>query len=278
MPPQVAGRGYRFRARPGESFPESICYCYPTVPNERLLHTSNGVTPSTITEENPRIRRPLAVRNNTIPYYALRGLALIGLREVGRRATIAGVERESVEVGWFVLRPFRTDDVGWVHEVSVDPAVGQFVDIPSPYLLEHATFFVEQLAIAGWDRGDRFEFLAEDAETGQRLGRVGLGMGERRTAEVGYWVDPRARGRGVATEAVKAISGWAFSRLGLELIEWRAEVGNHASRRVAEKAGFLMEATLRQRLVHRGLRVDAWVGSLTKDDQQFWPGARDRDS
>jgi RimJ/RimL family protein N-acetyltransferase len=37
---------------------------------------------------------------------------------------------------------------------------------------------------------------------------------------------------------------WAFTTIGTELIEWRCEVGDTASRRVAEKAGFLIEATL----------------------------------
>jgi RimJ/RimL family protein N-acetyltransferase len=55
---------------------------------------------------------------------------------------------------------------------------------------------------------------------------------------------------------------WAFGRLRLKIIEWRAEVGNLASRRVAERVGFTVEATLRRRLFHRGERVDTWVGSL----------------
>jgi RimJ/RimL family protein N-acetyltransferase len=181
-------------------------------------------------------------------------------------ATISGVERETIDAGWLVLRPFVAADVPWVYEVSTDAAVSRFIDIPSPYLLEHAAFFVEQLAIAGWDAGTRYEFLAEDAATGERLGRVGLGIGPRGAAEIGYWVDPRARGRGVATDAARALCAWAFRRLDLDLIEWRAEVGNDASRRVAEKAGFLMEGSLRQRLVHRETRVDAWVGSLLKSE------------
>ena len=92
------------------------------------------------------------------------------------------------------------------------------------------------------------------------MGGVGLGMGANASAEIGYWVAPEARGRGVAPTAVRAVCRWAFSTKGLELIEWRAEVGNEASRRVAEKAGFRMEGELRKRLVHRGVRVDAWVG------------------
>jgi RimJ/RimL family protein N-acetyltransferase len=154
-----------------------------------------------------------------------------------------------------------------VFEVSQDPALQQFVQVPSPYLMEHARFFVGCLAIEKVASGERAEFVVEDAATtGERLGRAGLGMGANASAEIGYWVAPEARGRGVAPDAVRAVCRWAFSVKGLELIEWRAEVGNEASRRVAEKAGFLMEGQLRKRLVHRGERVDAWVGSLLKDE------------
>jgi RimJ/RimL family protein N-acetyltransferase len=176
------------------------------------------------------------------------------------------MERQSIEAGWLTLRPFTTADIPWVHQVSLDPAVQQFVQVPSPYRLEHAAFFVEQMAIAGWDSRQRAEFVAEESATGRRMGRVGLGLHATGTAEIGYWIDPGARRLGVATAAVRAICRWAFTTLDLEIIEWRCEVGNAASRRVAERAGFLVEATLRKRLFHRGMRVDAWVGSLLRDE------------
>jgi RimJ/RimL family protein N-acetyltransferase len=176
------------------------------------------------------------------------------------------MERQVILAGWLNLRPFTTADVTWVHEVSLDPALRRFVELPSPYRREHAEFFVEQLAIAGWDSGRRLEFVAEERSTGARLGRVGIGLGANGRAEIGYWVDPRARSRGVASDAVRAVCRWAFEALDLEIIEWRCEVGNVACRRVAEKAGFLIEATLRKRLFHRGARFDAWVGSLLRDE------------
>jgi RimJ/RimL family protein N-acetyltransferase len=172
------------------------------------------------------------------------------------------MDRHPIPAGWLRLRPFTAADTGWVHDVSRDPALQQFVQVPSPYQMQHAAFFVHQVALAGWDSGQRAEFLAEDTATGARLGRVGLDLRQPGTAEIGYWTDPRARNRGVATSAVRAVCHWAFTTLGVELIEWRCEVGNTASRRVAEKAGFLIEATLRNRLIHRGTRVDAWVGSI----------------
>jgi len=170
-----------------------------------------------------------------------------------------------IETGQLVLRPFTRDDVDWVHEVSLDPDVQHFVNLPWPYEREHAEAFVESLAIGGWASGQRYEFVAVDTATTARLARVGLGIQADGAAEIGYWVHPAARGHGIATGAVDAVCRWAFGSLGLQLIEWRAEVGNVASRRVAEKAGFTIEATLRKRLVHRGLRVDAWVGSRIAD-------------
>jgi RimJ/RimL family protein N-acetyltransferase len=178
------------------------------------------------------------------------------------------VEQPVIPAGRFVLRPFIPADVAWVHQVSVDPEVQRYVDLPSPYRREDAEFFVNRLAIAGWDAGLRAEFVVADAGGASRLGRVGLGLGRAGSAEVGYWVDPVWRRLGVATGAVRAICRWGFDELDLEIIEWRAEVGNVASRRVAERAGFRVEATLRQRLVHRGTRVDAWVGSRLRSERE----------
>jgi RimJ/RimL family protein N-acetyltransferase len=176
------------------------------------------------------------------------------------------MDQETISADWLTLRPFTRQDIPWVWEVSQDAAVRHFVSVPSPYELEHAAFFVEQRAIVGWDRGHRAEFLATETATGKRLGRVGLGLHGLGEAEIGYWVDPAARRSGVATKAVRTLCEWAFATLDLEIIEWRTEVGNIASRRVAEKAGFLIEATLRKRQVHRGMRVDVWVGSLLKGE------------
>ena len=68
----------------------------------------------------------------------------------------------------------------------------------------HAAYFVQQVAIAGWDSGQRAEFLAADTASGPRLGRVGVGLRGAGAAEIGYWVDPAARRRGVATHPVRA--------------------------------------------------------------------------
>jgi RimJ/RimL family protein N-acetyltransferase len=63
---------------------------------------------------------------------------------------------------------------------------------------------------------------------------------------------------------------WGFNDLGATRIEWYARVGNWASRRVAEKAGFTIEGTLRAGLpVPGGRRSEAWVGARLPDDPEI---------
>jgi RimJ/RimL family protein N-acetyltransferase len=103
----------------------------------------------------------------------------------------------------------------------------------------------------GWRDGDRLSFAvleADDAGGCVLAGNVGLKnraetgrIGERETAEIGYWTAVAARGRGIAPAAVKAVTDWVFDAFGgasLRQIMLVHDVGNPASCRVAEKAGY----------------------------------------
>ncbi len=85
-------------------------------------------------------------------------------------------------------------------------------------------------------------------------------------AEIGYWAAKPHRGRGYVTEAVGALAHWAFTTAGVERLEWRAEVGNDASRAVAEKAGFVIEGIQRSGIANKGVRRDGWIGALLPSD------------
>ena len=89
---------------------------------------------------------------------------------------------------------------------------------------------------------------------------------DRRLGDVGFVCAPWARGRGLTGAALYVVCGWGFAELDLARIEWRAHVGNDASRRVAEKVGFRLEGTQRARLAQRGERRDAWVAGLLPAD------------
>lgn len=164
------------------------------------------------------------------------------------------------------LRPWQPGDAPEVYAACQDPEIARWVTaIPCPYLESDAREFVEQTSPRGWAAGTDAPFAVLDATTGALLASVGLHHIEPMdgVARVGFWCAAPARRRGVTTSAVRAACRWGFAALGLGRIEWYAEVGNAASRRVAEKAGFTVEATLRSRLARRdGTRVDAWLARL----------------
>jgi RimJ/RimL family protein N-acetyltransferase len=97
-------------------------------------------------------------------------------------------------------------------------------------------------------------------------GSLDLRFQEGAWAEVGYGLAPWARGRQVMTRALRLALSWGFGDLGLRGVQWRAEVGNNASRRVAEKCGFRVEGTVRGLLFHRRQRVDGWIATVLPEE------------
>ena len=168
-----------------------------------------------------------------------------------------------------VIRPWRPDDADAVFRAAQDPDIQRWTAVPSPYLRHHADHFVTEVAPAAWRDRTGAPFGAFDRATGELVASVGLVSftPAEHIGEIGYWTAPWARGRGAATAATRAVARWAFEELGVRRLVWRAEIGNHASRLVALRAGFTMEGIARQGLVVRdGTHRDAWVGSLLLPD------------
>ncbi len=101
---------------------------------------------------------------------------------------------------------------------------------------------------ADWSDGGHASWLVKAAAAGAVLGSVSLHSvdAEQGSAEVGYWVAPAARGRGVGTAALSAAARFAFGALGLHRVELFHAVENPASCRLAERAGFVVEGLHRQ--------------------------------
>jgi RimJ/RimL family protein N-acetyltransferase len=89
---------------------------------------------------------------------------------------------------------------------------------------------------------------------------------ERREAEIGYMVDPVARGRGIASRAVELLTCWSFEELGLIRVELRIDVENPASERVARKSGYRQDGVLRNVHFKADARCDVGVWSRLSHD------------
>lgn len=81
---------------------------------------------------------------------------------------------------------------------------------------------------------------------GQVVGSVGARIDPYAgTADVGYWIDIDAEGRGLVTRATAALIEHLHADLGIRRVEIRAATNNTRSRSVAERLGFALEGTLR---------------------------------
>ena len=93
---------------------------------------------------------------------------------------------------------------------------------------------------------------------------IGMAINELlHNGHVGYWCAPEARGRGVATRALRLLCRHALDDLRLDRLELVTDPDNRASQRVAEKVGFRREGVLRSHLLHPdGRRRDSVMFSL----------------
>lgn len=166
--------------------------------------------------------------------------------------------RSTFQINGAVMRPLRSDDAEPIARACTDAQIGLWTQVPVPYTLADAEQFIES-------RAGEDQVWAIDA--GGLAGVIGLRNTRDavpgRTTEVGYWVAPWARGRGLATAALSAVRDEADAA-GVARIEWSALAGNTASVRVAERSGFTIEGLRRCGMVHRGRLVDVVVGGWVR--------------
>lgn len=176
--------------------------------------------------------------------------------------------------GVVLLRTPDVDDIDRITELCQDGKVQAWTTMPSPYARSDADGFVTGLVRAGWASGSMCTWAIREAADAPVVGMIGLTMQDVGSAEIGYWLGPDARGRGVVGRSTDLVVDAAFGRLGLDRLFWCAFVGNWPSRRVVERAGFRIEGELRGGAVQRGVRRDAWVGSLLRADPRPVPADR----
>ena len=169
--------------------------------------------------------------------------------------------------GNITLRRPRSSDAAEVAAGCQDPLIQQYTQVPVPYGIDDARVFIHsKVTDSGWWAEPTW-FITDGAD--QWLGTVSLRPDGAGSAEIGYMVQAGHRGRGLATAAVRLVCTWALRQWGLEVITWRAAVGNDASAAVAKSVGFrIITPVLRLGIAGRDGRQDAWFADLTHSDLQ----------
>jgi RimJ/RimL family protein N-acetyltransferase len=161
-----------------------------------------------------------------------------------------------------VLRLPLVGDLDDIVAQCRDPEFQRWTTVPVPYQDSDAQNFLGRVA-DGW-RANVARFVIE--YQGRFSGTVDLRFDGLGGAEVGFGLAPWARGKGVMSRALRLVLAWGFGLPGTDVVYWRAQVGNSASRRVAERCGFRMEGTVRGLLEQRGERREGWIGSLRRGE------------
>jgi len=160
-----------------------------------------------------------------------------------------------IDCGDVQIRTYRPDDLEALVRYADNARVAANLRdrFPHPYTREDG---VEWLAAAEQQDPETNFVIANDREL---IGTIGLSLGHdvyRHSAEVGYWLAEPFWGRGLATQALRAISEWGFASFGLLRIYAYVFVENVASKRVLEKAGYEFEGRMRSAVVKNGRVMD----------------------
>ena len=163
-----------------------------------------------------------------------------------------------LNIGRYMIRDWRTGDASSVATYANNKKI--WINLrdgfPLPYQLSDAENFLSKVA---QQNPRTFFAIADDKES---IGSIGLMLGEdvhRFTAEMGYWLAKPFWNKGIMSEVVSRFTDFAFEKFKLNRIFAEPYVGNTASVRVLEKAGFVWEGTLCASVFKNGKVLDQFL-------------------
>jgi len=182
---------------------------------------------------------------------------------------MAGMEQPVLALaGGLELRPWRPSDADVLVAASEDPAIRlwNLLHVDSS---DDARRRIERMH-ERWRAEEGAIWAIARSGGGEALGLIGWGDVDLKggSAEIVYWVLPAARGGGVVVEATRRLTRWALDDLGLHRLRLCHSVANPASCRVAAKAGFALEGTMRGALLHADGWHDQHLHALIQGDNQ----------
>jgi len=163
------------------------------------------------------------------------------------------------------LRPLKAEDLEWLVSAAGKPsAFGEF----EPFFVGEAESLRRRFDQDGLLSEDLTRLVVED-RAGRRVGLAGIDDVDlhSRVARISATIlDPGERGKGLGTDAHRALVSYLFLHRGLLRIEAFVAAGNVAARAVLKRLGFQEEGTLRSRVFAHGQRHDVVVLGLLYEE------------
>lgn len=155
-----------------------------------------------------------------------------------------------------LLTPFEPSDWAFFRSLREDRDIMRFMaSIASEK--ETRRVFAARLAA-------QHTFVIRTHDNDTPLGDIGLHVSAeyREEADIGYTVIPQAQGRGIASEALRAVCDYAFNQVGVKAVNAYVLADNVGSVRVLEKTGFVRTQVLEKAYEIDGVKFDDWVYRL----------------
>jgi RimJ/RimL family protein N-acetyltransferase len=172
------------------------------------------------------------------------------------------------------LRPFEDADAEALFALQSNARVLRYWDAPAWTERARAARFIEKCRSMA-DEGTGARLAVERLADGMFIGWCSFNNWnpDYRSGSIGYCYTDAAWGDGYATEAARAVLGWAFDTLDLNRVQAQTDTRNAASARVLEKLGFVREGTLREDCIVNGDISDSWVYGLLRREWRPSPGS-----
>jgi RimJ/RimL family protein N-acetyltransferase len=174
---------------------------------------------------------------------------------------------EGVADGQIRIRLRSDADTPALIAACQDPEVPRWTRVPDDYDEKRAAEWSVEAARLQ-ESGEALPLAIADAETDEFLGSIGVHEIDRKEGrcDIGYFLAPQARGRGVMTSAIRLMTRWAFENLPVDRVQIKVQPENARSRAVAERAGYTFEGVLRSHTVIKGRRCEMAMYSLLRSD------------
>ena len=169
-----------------------------------------------------------------------------------------------------LLRRMMVGDCYDMYEYASNPEVTRFLTWSPHADIEYTKEYLQYIS-NHYKLGDFYDWAVILKEENKMVGTCGFTRFHmpHDCGEIGYVINPAYRGRGIATEAVRAVMDFGFSRLGLHRIEAKYIDGNYASRRVMEKLGMTFEGVRRGEMLIKGIYRDIGVCSILREEYKI---------
>ncbi|MGI5899992.1 MAG: GNAT family N-acetyltransferase [Christensenellales bacterium] len=171
-----------------------------------------------------------------------------------------------IETASLVIRELKMDDALPLFEAMECPQVHEMYDNGFT-AIDNVRSYIG-LIENEYQQGKHRTLAISERASGRLIGNITLDViAVFLRAELnGYWIDKRWRGRGYATQAVKAMAAHCFDNLGMNRVQ--AMTSNPASARVLEKAGMSHEGILRQYIGMNGVFRDLSMFAILRRDYE----------